>query len=256
MLLYYDKQTQVFSTDKTETNEAVFESSNRIGSANGKFDPALCGNFRFQIRTNFYPKAPHREYILIDIFINDVLLLPISLAFDNGKFSKDRISIAQYGFDHYRLYMVGIRSPHTIVLWNQNKDWLPDYSDAWRKALNEVCFICNNREWMYEETRMLIESISKLDLESKPWHMRTLLELTNNWYKASPKVTQLLQPILDKYCYERMVSLINKIQNHDDPSNADINIAELVKNGNLYWNHIKSHAISNSEEQNIQARCQ
>ena len=91
MILYYDKQAQKFSMKKTESNEAVFETSNTIGWTNGH-DQFSCDIFRFQIHTNFYPQAPHQEYILIDIFINDILLLPISLAYDNGKFNKDRIS--------------------------------------------------------------------------------------------------------------------------------------------------------------------
>ena len=79
-----------------------------------------------------------------------------------------------------------------------------------------------------------------------------LFRSTNNWYKACPKVVKVLQPILDKFCYERMSLLINKVQNHDDPLNANINISELVKSGDFYWNHIKSHALPEPEVQDSQ----
>lgn len=251
MILYYDKQAQKFSMKKTESNEAVFETSNIIGWTNGH-DQFSCDIFRFQIHTNFYPQAPHQEYILIDIFINDILLLPISLAYDNGKFNKDRISLLQYGIDHYRLYPNRIRSPHTIVLYNHKKDWLPDYDDAWTDAFYEVCSICNNKDWMFEQTQKLLEKLGEHRLEKKPHYLRILLELTNNWYKACPKVVKVLQPILDKFCYERMSLLINKVQNHNDPLNANINISELVKSGDFYWNHIKSHALPEPEVQDSQ----
>ena len=85
------------------------------------------------------------------------------------------------------------------------------------------------------------------DMKDNPYFLGSLLRLTDKWYKASPEITPLIQPFLDNYCYERMASLINKLQNRDYPSAASINIAELIKNGDLYWNHIKSHLLPEQE---------
>lgn len=85
--LYYDNQTKQFSLKETDSNEIVFDTHDRIGWSNGK-DEFTCDIFRFETRTNFYPKARHQEYIWINVYVHDVLLLPISLAANNGRFDK------------------------------------------------------------------------------------------------------------------------------------------------------------------------
>ena len=67
--LYYDNQTKQFSLKETDSNEVVFDTHDRIGWSNGK-DEFTCDIFRFEIRTNFYPKARHQEYIWINVYVH------------------------------------------------------------------------------------------------------------------------------------------------------------------------------------------
>lgn len=241
--LYYDKQTKQFSLKETDSNEVVFDTHDRIGWSNGK-DEFTCDIFRFEIRTNFYPTARHQEYIWINVFVHDVLLLPISLATYNGRLDKKYISIAQYGKDNYRLYGGGYLLPHTVVLSNRDQSWSANYDYVWIGALATVRDICNNyKDWMLREIQKLISN-SGIGLEKDTYRLHTLLELTENWSLVSPKVARHLQPLVRNYCFDRMAALIQRIQKLDETTEGIPNVQELVKNGDFYWNHIKGICLA------------
>lgn len=242
--LYYDYQTKQFSLKETGSNEVVFDTHERIGWSNGK-DEFTCDIFRFEIRTNFYPTARHQEYIWINVFVHDVLLLPISLAAYNGRLDKKYISIAQYGKDNYRLYGGGYLLPHTVVMTNRDQSWSTNYDHVWIDALATVRDICNNyKDWMLREIQNLISNSVTISLEKNPYHLQTLLELTENWSLVCPETARLLQPFVGNYCFDKMAALIQRIQMLDETTEGIANVQELVKNGNLYWNHIKGICMS------------
>jgi len=240
MELYYDKTSQKLAMIKSDSNELVFESDVVIGRH--RFPDINCGCFYIKSWTNFYPRAPHREYIWIDIFVHDAFFLPISDACADGKFDKWRLPHTDWRDN--------IKPFHSIICTNQNQSWNGNYEHELVFAFAQARDFCNNyQEKMLHEVQKLTSYFEAHNLGEKPNYLYSLLELTNNWYKADPKIAKLLQPFLDKYCYDHMALLINKMQNIDDPSNAEINIANLLKNGDLYWNHIKSHALPEPETQ-------
>lgn len=238
MELYYDKTSQKLAMIKNDSNELVFESDIVIGRR--RFQDINCGCFCIKSWTNFYPRAPHREYIWIDIFVNDAFFLPISDACANGKFDKRRLPHTDWKDN--------INPFHSIICTNQNQSWNGNYEYELVHAFAKARDFCNDyQEKMLHEVQILTSYFEAYNMEEKPYYLYSLLELTDNWYKANPKIAKLLQPLLDKYCYDHMALLINKMQNIDDPSNAEMNIANLLKNGDLYWNHIKSHALPEFE---------
>lgn len=242
--LYYNHQTKQFSLKKTDSNEVVFDTHDRIGWSNGK-DEFTCDIFRFEIRTNFYPTARHQKYIWINVFVHDVLLLPISLAVYNGRLDKKRISIAQYGKDNYRLYGGGYLLPHTVVMSNRDQSWSTNYDHVWIDALATVRDICNNyKDWMLREIRNLISNSATTGLEKNPYHLHTLLELTENWSLVCPEAAGLLYPLVGNYCFERMSALLQRIQMLDGTTDGEDNVQKLVENGDLYWNHIKGLCLA------------
>lgn len=241
--LYYDKQTKQFSLKETDSNEVVFDTHARIGWANGK-DEFTCDIFRFEIRTNFYPTARHQEYIWINVFVHDALLLPISLAAYNGRLDKKYISRAQYGKDNYRLFGGGIMAPHTVVLSNRDQSWSTNYDYVWIGALATVRDICNNyKDWMLREIQKLIFS-SGIGLEKDTYRLHTLLELTESWPLACPEVAPLIQPFVGDYSFDRMAALVQRIQTLAKTTDGKANVQTLVKNGDLYWSYIKGLCLA------------
>lgn len=241
---YYDYQTKQFSLKETSSNEVVFDTHERIGIANGK-DEFSCDFFRFEIRTNFYPKASHKEFIWINVYVYDALLLPISEATEKGRFNKEYISKAQYGKDNYRLYGGGVLAPHTVVISNQDGSWESNYDHAWIYALAKVRDICNNyQSWILRETKKLISNLCTSDLVKDPFQLHTLVEMTENWPLVCPDVVGLLHPLVGNYCLDRMAALIQKIQMLDGTTDKEANVQTLVKNGDLYWSYIKGLCLA------------
>lgn len=241
--LYYDHQTKQFSLKKTDSNEVVFDTHDRIGWSNGK-DEFTCDIFRFEIRTNLYPTARHQEYIWINVFVHDVLLLPISLAAYNGRLDKKFISIAQYGKENYRIFGGGVKSPHSVLLSNRDLSWSTNYDQVWIDALATVRDICNNyKNWMTREIQKLISN-SGIGLEKDTYRLHTLLELTENWSLVCPEVAQHLQPFVSNYCFDRMAALIQRIQMLDETTDGKAKVQKLVENGDLYWNYIKGLCLA------------
>lgn len=239
MELYYDKTSQKLAMIKSDSNELVFESEKVIGWHRCK--DINCGCFYIRSWTNFYPTSPHREYIWIDIFVHGAFFLPISEAYSNGKFDKSHLPHADWRDDANKSF-------HSIIRTNHNQTWGGDYEHELILAFADARDFCNDyQEKMLREVQKLTSCLKAYNMGDKPYYLYTLLELTDNWYKANPRIAELLQPFLDNYCYDRMALLINKMQNIDDPSNSEINIANLLKNGDLYWNHIKSHALPEFE---------
>lgn len=239
MELYYDKTSQKLAMIKSDTNELVFESEVIIGRH--RFKDINCGCFCIRSWTNFYPTSPHREYIWIDIFVHGAFFLPISEAYANGKFDKSRLPHADWRDDANKSF-------HSIICTNHDESWNGEYEYELVSAFAQARDFCNDyQERMLREVQKLMSHFDANEMKDNPYFLGSLLRLTDKWYKASPEITPLIQPFLDNYCYERMASLINKLQNRDYPSAASINIAELIKNGDLYWNHIKSHLLPEQE---------
>ena len=144
--LYYDVDTHIFSI--TSTNNCVFETHQREGCANGK-DIILQPPFQIEIGTNFYPKASNREYIYVNIYINGVLLLPVSKAW--RKVSSQKTGIIKDIFIEEWGNNIGVvncypKSPSTIVLLRKHTK---GEELCWYDVLSSICQICNNyRTWI------------------------------------------------------------------------------------------------------------
>ena len=135
--------------------------------------------------------------------------------------------------------------PHTVVLSNRDQSWSANYDHVWIDALATVRDICNNyKDWMLQEIRNLISSSATSCLEKNPYHLHTLLELTENWSLVCPEVACHLQPLIGNYCFDRMVALVQRIQMLDGATDDEANAQKLVENGNLYWNHIKGLCLA------------
>ena len=92
---------------------------------------------------------------------------------------------------------------------------------------------------MLREIRNLISNSDTTGLEKNPYHLHTLLELTENSSLVCPEAAGLLYPLVGNYCIERMSALLQRIQMLDGTIDGEDNVQKLVENGDLYWNHIK-----------------
>lgn len=103
MILYYNHLDEEFTLNKSDTCEPVFETyggNERLSWSKG-VNPIKKGNIEITIRTNFYSNTPHLEFLGVNITVNGILLLPLSMAcrkaVKNYHFNKHQIAFQQYG---------------------------------------------------------------------------------------------------------------------------------------------------------------
>lgn len=230
MKLYYNKEEQAFTTRTTDSSVELFETHERIGISNGKSTFSY-GRFSFEIFTNFYPKAPQREYIRLNIFVDGVKLLPISLAcrkaYVNYHFNEHQISFVQLGAGQH----IGI-TPHTYVKLGG--------SDGWREVLQQICLICNDyKKWMSRHILQLAQVLEENNL-TRPWHLATFLSLTRRYECFGGLVKDSIQSFADKHCFNAMDNVLQLVATTKQPHNR-MTKGGFGKDGDVIWCYIKDY---------------
>lgn len=235
MYLYYDTNTQLFSLSGNGENEIVFETyprEERVGRRKGVNPPIEIGHFKIDIKTNFYPKSKECEYIAINVFVDGVKLLPISMAFRKADviyyIGKYNISFQQYGSGKNKG-----KEPATIVLLKGQADW--------NIALHTLCDICNNyAEWIEKEMIHLIASMIS-HKKTGFCEVSEFIELVRVYDKIAPSIIPVYRQFIDSRCVEAMKDLLEYIASH---KMSEIDRDKKVRHGNALWQYIKDNKLT------------
>lgn len=230
MKLYYNEELQKFSLTSAENYVEVFETHHKEKVENGK-NEIKYGCFRIIIQTNFYPQSPEREYIYVDIFINEVLFLPLSLACRKADvhyhFSKHQIAFKQWGAGQN----IG-RDPHTIMQIRDKIDW--------SNILNGICEICNDyKEWILREILQLKNDLA-IHKMTEYWDVSTFIELVRTYEHIIPESTSIFCDFIDDNCKRSMIKIIESIDSNDSNPNKEFK----KKSGDIIWNYIKDYHLN------------
>ena len=136
--LFYDENSHQFSTKKTSTNECVFlsydgsEKEHKGWKKNPDETTISKGNIKIIIKTNFCPERVKHKFFYANIYINDILIRPIS----HCSYKQGNVSVPN----------------HTVEMTHENFDW-----DVF---LKEVCNICNHIDaWLIHELESLLANL-------------------------------------------------------------------------------------------------
>ena len=229
MKLYYDSESHEFSLTSSNKNEVVCDANQREIDVEIKDDDK---GFIFRIRTRTTSKkAPKREYVYVDIYINDVLLLPLSLscrkAYIHYHFGEYEIIFQQWGAGQTKN-----RSAHTIMQKDENINWYI--------LLSQICDICNNYEsWIVQEIERLIVLL-ETNNRNKFWDISTFIELTRRYEGIVPSIIPVIHNFVDKYCLDSMKKIVDFIADH---KMQVTDIQHKKKCGDIIWNYIKDYIL-------------
>ena len=141
MKVYFNEFTNTFSTTREESFNEAFESFDCQKHEKETLEKTL-GVFTIRIcRDNYiFSREGAVQWLWIDIYVHDVLLLPISMSCRKADvhyhFSEHEIAFLQYGAGHN-----AGKCPHTYMQARECVDW--------EEALKSVVNICNNyEEWI------------------------------------------------------------------------------------------------------------
>ena len=204
--LYYDSNSQEFSITPSENCVIVYESHHKLGWFDEK-EEITQGHFRIVIRTNFYPNAPEREYLSACIYVNELLLLPISLAWrKTNTYHTDIVKdifIEEWG-NNLGVISCYPQTPCTIVhLRKRMKNLELDWSDF----LLSICNICNDyQKWITNEAIQLIKKMK--DSKNIHWgRLSSVVSLLREYDDLVPNIKESYRPFLDN----RVVGGLNRI---------------------------------------------
>lgn len=239
MNLYFDNTNNMFSTTQSETNECVFESyerDERIGWTAGSNPAIKKGPFEIIIGTNFYPKAPHREYLCVMIKVSGVLLLPLSKAIRKAAvyyhIGERELAKQQFGLKNYTN-----RGPATIVQIGDQIDWAI--------ALSELCRICNNYEkWLINEIDTLISCCIETKKEAFT-DISKILELVRIYDEIVPGIIPIYRKFIDIRCLAAMKGVLDYIERGliNNCGLNNLNKEAKAKNGDMIWQYIKDYYL-------------
>ena len=234
MKLYYDNTNSSFCLNKTSICDCVFEINDmnrRVGWKEGKNPVIRKGPFEISIQTNFYPKFPNREELIVNIAVNGILLIPISKACRKADvlyhFSKHEIAFFQYGAGNN-----DGREPATLVQLRDDINW--------ERSLKEICNICNNyKNWVVSQTELLLSIL----LEQKKTSFNdiaTLIDLVRVYDDIVPEIIPIYKDFIDSRCMSSMRKLLDYIEGHiNDKHLKTCDMNAKRKNGDLIWSYIK-----------------
>lgn len=228
MKLYFDMDSHVFSLMPINSNKVVFDTNQ------GEIDVKLVGHrgdvFRIRIR-RIGTKAPKKEYVYADIIINDVPLLPLSLAcrkaYIHYHFGEHEITFQQWGAGQTKN-----RSAHTIMQ--------KDRDVKWHALLSKICYICNNYErWIVQEMEQLIVLL-ETNHKNKFWDISRFIEMARCYEVLAPSVIPVIHNFVDKYSFSAMKNIIDFISDHEMQIT---DMQDKIKCGDIIWNYIKDYTL-------------
>ena len=229
-ILYFDTKNKLFTSDSSDDTIDKFHSHHRIGYENGE-DVIIEGEFKIIIHTNFYPKRPQKEFIYADIYVHNILLLPLSLACRKAavyyKFDEHQIAFKQWGAGQN-----SDKKVHTIVLRGKCLKW--------DELFNQIIAICNNyKEWVCFETEQLVQSMI-LHHKTNFWDIAMFIELIRKYEPIVPDIINIYQSLLNEYCPKAIKDLVDYIFNHKMKAEDKVHKARC---GDIIWNCIKDFKL-------------
>lgn len=239
--LYYNARTKKFSLFQTSENKVVFETHYREGKDKGK-DDIKQDTFRIEVRTNFWPQAPQREYIYVNIYINNILLLPISKAW--RKVSYYKINVIYDVFIEEWGNNIGVvncypTTPSTIVLLRKRAK---GKEFNWFEVLSSICHICNNYEkWIEQEVEEFVIEMQKR--EKVYWRrLVSAISVIRTYDTLVPEIKNIYRPIFDY----RVIDGIRTICDNLEKVQMDKSMSKtyLIKTeANILWAYLNDYLI-------------
>lgn len=232
MELYFNSTTNKFSTTQEESFDKVFESYDCKRHEKETIEKFL-GIFTIRIRRDNWEFAREGsiQWLWIDIYVQDILLLPISKscrkADTHYHFSEHEIAFLQYGGGHNN----GM-SPHTYMQARKIVDW--------EEALNNVVNICNNyEEWVVNEARQLISTLTA-HKKNNYWDICTLLGMCQRYDGIVPYIVAVYRGFIDEHCFHAMAELICYIEHN---KKDEVNKKNMIASGDTIWGYIRQYHL-------------
>lgn len=232
MKLYFNSSTKTFSTTQEETFDEVFESYDCKRHEKETTEISL-DIFTIKIRRDNWEFAREGsiQWLWIDVYIHDVLLLPISMSCRKADihyhFSEHEITFQQYGAGHN----VG-KCPHTYMQARKSVDW--------EEALSIVVDICNNyEEWVVHQAQQLISTLIA-HKKYKYWDIATLLNLCQRYDEIAPNIVPVYREFVDEHCFHAMTELVKHIENN---KMDEVNKRNKMANGDAIWGYIRQYHL-------------
>lgn len=226
MNLYYNNEKCCFSIKEEPGNKKVFETHHREGWNNS---PEIIeeGRFKLIINTNYYLKSPHREYLMANLYLDGVKLLPVSKA---AHITKSSIGLGLQGLA-FNQYGPGENKGKTpCTYYSKKMDWY--------ELLNSICAISENaEEWQKREFQSLLVLLKqKRYIGGRPIILGRLIDLFTPYEKM---LNSCLYPMIRTEAFEAMKVLIEKIET--DGIGSD-NRKSMLEYGDLIWKCVKNNA--------------
>ena len=232
--LYYNESMNIFSTAYNESYGLLFEPFD-CKRHERKPVKIKIGIYTLEIgRDNWeFAREGPIQWLWIDIYVQDVLLLPISKSCRKADklyhFSEHEIAFLQYGAGHN-----GGKHPHTYMQARKNVDW--------KEALDTLVDICNNyNDWILQETEKLIYLLRTYKKDYFV-DIATLLYMIRKYDKIVPDIIPVYRKFVDKYCFQAMSDLVKRIEN---AQSNDVIKKNNANYGDIIWTYIKDYYLLN-----------
>ncbi|MBO4611754.1 MAG: hypothetical protein J5671_01130 [Bacteroidaceae bacterium] len=235
--LYYDTVSKVFSIDSTHNSVELFKAHYRENLKCGR-NEFIQDQYRVIIQTNFYPKALQRQYIYVNIYINDILILPLSLAYRPNVRWWCYNLIENIYFSEYKTHSGNVsiypKEPSTIVKQGDNINW--------EEILLIVCEICNNyKEWISNEVSSFVDKVEKLS--HLDWRICSMaISMIRIYDELVPEIIPMYQPLLDCKVLDAMNAFWKYVK-QDKASNTEMK--QLMEKGEVIWHYIQNYKLKN-----------
>lgn len=239
MPLYFDTYTQKFCVESNSNAKLICSDIVENTRKAGKNAPSIiCGDGKIELQIDAYfdSNNEQRSYIRAKVFIDGVLMLPISRYFNSQR--RNPVNNPIHNINYYtHWYHPG---PYTIV---QHPLCCDNNGD--NDVFPAICEICNNATtWIQDETQRLATSYF---LYSK--HNKNHLE---NPFRLAGSITlaRLYEKVIDIHdfcgfafdddCLNVMHYLFDTILQEQNKSKASQHRIELY---DVIWNYVKDYIV-------------
>jgi len=225
MDLYYSYDRSCFSLTSEGNSKKVFETHNREGWINR--DTIEEGRFKLVINSNFYPKSPENEYLLANLYVDGIQLLPVSqtvrLSSSSVIIGLHRIAFNQYGPSKNK-------GKKPCTYFSHELDW--------SKLLDFICKVSEQpEEWQSKEFLLLLELLKqKKSFDKSPVLVGNLIKLFTPYEKM---LVSSLYPMISSNASAAMFELLATIGAQRVTSKIS---SDMLDYGDLIWKCIKYNA--------------
>lgn len=222
MYLYYNYDKGCFSLNNEDNSKLVFETHEREGWNNR--DVIEEGRFKLVISTNFYPKSPENEYLMANIYVDGIQLLPVSIS---ARITKSSIGLGLHGISFNQYGPGKNRGKNPCTYFSRELDW--------NKLLCNICKVSEQpEEWQKKEFQSLLTILNQQKgFEGSPVLLGKLIDLFSPYEKM---LVSFLYPLIRSNAIIAMHDLLERIEAEGESSMVSSN---MLKYGDLIWKCIK-----------------